>query len=139
MNVRYNEQTKSIEIDLSVFLDDIEKTINDENDMSLDFLQEENQKKVVSLLGIYFKKHISMSINGSPLNYIFLGAEFDEGKMECFFEANNASGIASIVITNTIMMKQFKDQFNLVNIHSLGQVKSIKLEDNNNSGIISFK
>ncbi|WP_369323959.1 DUF6702 family protein, partial [Tenacibaculum ovolyticum] len=75
--IAYKEKTKSVQMIMNVFMDDIETAINKDYKVNLQLTTKDELKKTDSLFLNYLNKHFKVKINSKEVNYRFIGKEYD--------------------------------------------------------------
>ncbi len=112
--IEYVEEKESIQIIIGFFIDDLELSINNENEQQLDFFTK--SKATDSLCMRYLGKHLKVSVNQEFKPFDFIGKEFEDDIVRFYLEINNIEYLNSIEITNTALIQYFDKQKNIVKI-----------------------
>lgn len=117
-NIKYNSSTKSVQISLHVFIDDLEDALRLKGINELHILTEKESEDSDYYIEEYIQDHFMIKIDGQCVVLDFLGKEGSGDYMAvwCYFEIHNIRQPASIEITNTIFLELFDDQKNIVSI-----------------------
>ncbi len=117
-NIKYNSSTKSVQISLHVFIDDLEDAIRLKGKDELHILTEKESEDSDFYIEKYFNDHFIIQIDGQRVGMDFLGKEGSGDYMAiwCYFEIYDIRQPALIEITNTIFLELFDDQKNIVTI-----------------------
>lgn len=86
----------------------------------------------------YVNSNFDLFINGNLTNLTFTGSQINGETVWVYFEANGISDINSIKIKNTILLKSFSKQFNLVNIAYKGKQKTMNFQRGKEVNEIKF-
>jgi hypothetical protein len=70
------------------------------------------------------------------LNY--LGSEIEGPAIICYVEIENIKKFTTIEMTNKIILEIHDDQSNLVNVNFKGKTKSLRLTNDEPTGIVTF-
>jgi hypothetical protein len=121
--MRYNTKSKTFEISLRVFTDDLEKVLSATN-QNKKFLVENNDKND-PFVEAYIKKHFVVvnTKNQKPtINYI--GKEKEGEATWIYLEMPVNESINGSKIQNNVLIDMFEDQTNILNIFVQNQKKS---------------
>ncbi len=126
--VEYKQDKKELQIVLSLFTDDFEKAVLREIDGSFDIdsLSEATKKSCIT----YLNKHLQFEIDGKPYNYQYIGKEFDGRKIFFYVQIANIKIQRQLKVKNTLLIKQFEGQKNVVKIKIGRKNKSFYLNKN---------
>lgn len=116
--IQYNTITKSFEVSLRVFTDDLEAALTRENN---------NQKVSVSdtkladpLLEKYISTHLSvLNKQNQKQPMTFVGKELEVDVTWIYVEISATDDLGGLRIQNTILTELFDDQVNIVNFNYL--------------------
>ena len=72
----------------------------------------------------YLKENVSISVNGKEVSFKYLGKEAQLDATWCYLEIEKVGNVKKIEIENTLMLSEFDDQTNLVNLNIAGRKKS---------------
>ena len=136
--IKFKEETKSIQIIINVFMDDIETALNKENSIDLQL----TTKKELKNNDIYFEKYLrstlQFKIDTIAQDFKYIGKEYDGDLVYFYLEIENISKVSSIEITNRILLKYFSNQQNLVKSKVGSKNKSVLLTKNNYNEILTY-
>jgi hypothetical protein len=136
--IKFKEETKSIQIIINVFMDDIETALNKENSIDLQL----TTKKELKNNDIYFEKYLrstlQFKIDTIAKDFKYIGKEYDGDLVYFYLEIENISKVSSIEITNRILLKHFSNQQNLVKSKVGTKNKSVLLTKNNYNEILTY-
>jgi hypothetical protein len=125
--VNYNQETKSIEVTLKLFTDDLELATSNFSKTPIKIVNAEDGDAAIAN---YIAQKFSIAINNQIKSLSYIGKELENDVSWCYLEIKNLSNIKSIKINNSIFTEQFPDQKNLVNIHVLDKEESAILTKN---------
>ncbi len=137
--VNYNSETKSLEISLRIFTDDLEKTMQDWSAEKL-YLGENNEsQKTDSLLKNYILQELTIAVDGKSVPFHFIGKEVVQALTWIYLETENISDFEKIELSNRILFQTFPSQTNLVHVNNKGETKSLLLTKNNPVGELNWE
>lgn len=131
--INYKSETKSLEISLRIFTDDLENAIQDWSHKKL-YLGESNEiTQADSLLKQYIFQVLSIEIEDEKLKLIYLGKEVEQELTWIYLETNNITDFDKITISNRLLFQSFPSQTNLIHLNHRQKTKSLLLTKNNPS------
>ena len=138
--VVYSEKNKTLQITSRYFIDDFEKTLEER------YLIKPQLSSSKELKGIdqYFDKYLSdkfiITFNEQILKLTFLGKEYDNDVVKCYFESEkiNFKKNNSIEIINSSLFEMFEEQQNIIHLQINTTKKSYNLHKENNTALLSF-
>lgn len=132
------EEKKSIQVMQRIFADDLEETLNKKYNLQLDVMALKDLKATDSVLSAYYEEHFAMTLDGEKADFTYLGAELEEDVVWCYLEASYEHDFREILVHNSLLMDEFEGQNNIVHVTKGGEIKSIKLTENKQDGILKF-
>lgn len=76
------------------------------------------------LIAAYLQKHLVLKVNGKPVAFNYLGKEAQLDATWCYMEVEKVGNVRKLEIQNTLLLDDFEDQTNLVNLNIKGTKKS---------------
>lgn len=119
--VDVNTAEKSIQVSMHIFLDDLEKCIQQETGFT-EKMHLGTEKEVLegdSLLTVYLSNHFMVTANEAPLSLSFVGKENSQDLLAiwCYFEFPLAEGpTKNLTLTNNVLMELYDDQQNIITL-----------------------
>lgn len=121
--MRYNAKSKTFEISLRVFTDDLQKVLSVMN-QNKKFVLENNDKND-PFVEAYVKKHfVVTNPKNQKLNINFIGKEKEGDATWIYLEMPVNESINGSKIQNNVLIDMFEDQTNILNIFVQNQKKS---------------
>ena len=125
--VNYNTSSRSFEVILQVFTDDLEKALRENYKLGQVYL--DKTQKYDKYIERYVKANFYIrDAKKQKLNMIFLGKEIDNEDTLIYFEFPYKSSVKKLQLSNSILIDIFADQKNLVNTNYKGQKKTHKFQ-----------
>ena len=125
--IAFKESSKSVQIIINVFMDDIETALNKDNNIDLQL----STKKELPNNDVYFenylRKKLQFKIDTIAKEFKYIGKEYDGDLVYFYLEIENITKVSSIEITNKILLKHFPKQENLIKSKVGTKNKSILL------------
>ncbi len=136
--IEYINEQKSVQIISRIFIDDFESLLRNRYDERLTLAIENEDDLVNYYTEKYLKEKLKITINGQPLEFNFIGKEYEEDIMLNYLEIVNVDNISSIEVTNRILFELFPAQKNIVRFKINSKNKSILLIKENDKGLLNF-
>ena len=131
--INYKEETKSLQIIINIFMDDIETALNKDYNIDLQLAT----KKELKDNDIYFKKYLNkkllFKINEDAKDFNYIGKEYDGDLVYFYLEIEDINQLNTIDITNNILTTHFPKQQNLTKCKLGNKNKSFLLTKKENS------
>ena len=97
--IEFKEEKNVIQITCQLFIDDVEKSLNRyQEDIKL--APDSNKLEIDKLLKKSLKKSILILIDGKTLDLIYIGREYKNDILQCYFEANAPASSLNLSIEN---------------------------------------
>jgi hypothetical protein len=125
--LKYNYDQKSIEITCKMFANDLEEALKKNLNTKVDVLNPGNKKAVEDMISEYIKNRLSITLNGKPATFNFIGYEKDSDQAVSFLEITGVEVPQTFEIDNKLLYDHFKGQMNIVNVEVNGKKQSSKV------------
>ena len=127
--IEYDDQRNAIEVQKKIFFDDFEKTLKQQF-LNEDFdILKSNQILVDDYIMDYLTNNIEFVINDKKYDFEYLGHEYEDGIINCYFEINKIKKIKKIKIKDTSLFETFEGQENLIYFKANQKLTTIRLKD----------
>lgn len=136
--IEYDEKQQSVQMIMNVFMDDIELALNNAYTIDSKIAHKNEIKGLNNYFNQYLNEHFKVFINGEKKNYKFVGKEFEGDIVYFYLEIENIIDVKELKIENTILLKDFPEQQNLVKATIKGNRKSLFLTKKNDKGLLKF-
>jgi len=137
--LNYNAQSKSMEITVRCFADDLEEALRSENrGLKVDLVQVPRQPLTDSAIARYMRKHFGVKADAAALSPNMVGAEMNDGYFWIYLEAPQATVPKQVEVHNTILYAQKKEQNNLHHVKVNNERKSYRLANPESSFTLDF-
>jgi hypothetical protein len=133
--INYNQETKSIEITLKLFTDDLEFATSNFSKKPVKVIKAEDADLQIAN---YIANKFSIVVNNKIRETTYLGKELENDVSWCYLEIKNITKIESIKITNSLFTEQFPDQKNLIHLNINGVEESSILTKNTTTFLIEL-
>lgn len=138
--VEYYAPDEAIQITSRVFIDDLEKALEERYEVQTFLATPKEIQEADSILERYLKAKFVVRINGSQVEYKYLGKKTDSDLMILFIEVPGISldKLKSIEIQNELLMDVFEEQKNILHFRIGDNKKSFVLIRESNTGMLNF-
>lgn len=135
----YNKDTKSLEISVKVFADDLLLGLENAGKTKI-YLGEENEDpKTNEYIFDYLKSNFHFVVNGQKTNLQFLGKEMDNDVVWTYLEIENVSNLNSVDVECNLLTEVLGSQSNIVQVNKNGTIKNLLLNKNKTTGSVTFE
>lgn len=137
--IRYNSNSKKMEIAQKIFWDDLEVALGNHFDEKVDFLNPKDKSRLDSQVKEYLLKNNQVTVNGKVLTLSFLGFEIEEDAAWFYIESTATELPKTVEVKNTILFEDFEGQQNIVHMYSESKSpRSLLLGKGKEKGKIDF-
>lgn len=136
--IEYVKKEKAVQILLNIFIDDLEATLNKEQNKLLYLATEKEDKNIKTIYKNYLNQHFKIQINHSKKSYQYIGHKYDDEIVTFYLEIPNIKHINSFQIKNTCLFKLFNTQKNIIKLKINEQHKTFFLTTKNDKGLLKF-
>ena len=127
--IEYDDQRNAIEAHKKIFFDDFEKTLKKQS-LNEDFdILKSDRELVDGYINDYLSNNIEFVINDKQHDFDYLGHEYEDGIINCYFEINKIKKIKKIKIKDTSLFETFEGQENLIYFKANQKLTTIRLKD----------
>ena len=131
--MEFDPKRKAIEVQKKIFFDDLELAIKKKNQLTNFDILNSNKEIVNQNIKNYLQENIDFIINGKPLDINYLGQEYINGTINCYFEILKVKKVKKIIIKDSSLFASFKDQENLIYFETLNDLQTIRLKNPNDT------
>lgn len=136
--IEYKEEQKDLQIISRVFIDDLQKVLEERYDESITLSKDEESGPVKELIQKYLRSKLHISTDGKEVKLRYLGKKYDKDQLVLFIEGENLELFKKISITNAVLTDMFDDQKNVVNVKVKDEVKSLMLRRDADTDVLNF-
>ena len=127
--IEYDDQRNAIEAHKKIFFDDFEKTLKKQS-LNQDFdILKSDRDLVDGYINDYLSNNIEFIINDKQHDFDYLGHEYEDGIINCYFEINKIKKIKKIKIKDTSLFETFEGQENLIYFQANQKLTTIRLKE----------
>lgn len=136
--IEYIQKEKALQITTRIFIDDIEQLLRERYDENITLTIENESEHIDTYVKKYISEKLKVKVDGKSVSYNFLGREYEDDIMYCYFEAKKIKPFSKIQVTNTILYDMFPEQQNIVKVKAKGKHKSIILLKDKDKDVLNF-
>jgi len=136
--IEYVKEQQSLQITLGMFIDDLEFSLNKNNDKILYLATPEEVLNIDEYYKKYLHRHFKISVNDTAKFYEYIGKEYDNDIVRFYLEVTNVEHLNSLEIINTSLFRDFEDQQNIIKIKINKFHKTFYLNRKNDKGMLNF-
>jgi hypothetical protein len=122
--MEHDKTTARLEITLKLFWDDFEDVLEDRSKEVIRLGTEDEHPDTDRYIVDYFSDKLNLSINGKDADILFQGREMEDIAIWCYLSVEDVEEIATITITNAVMLHWFRDQVNVLHLDCNDKLKS---------------
>lgn len=137
--INYKTESKSIQIIINVFMDDIENAINKDFNINLQLTTKNELADNNTYFEKYLKQKLFFKVNDIQKDFNYIGKEYDGDLIFFYLEIENINSLETIYVTNDILTTHFPRQQNLVKLKVDKTQKSKFLTKHENSTIFKLE
>jgi len=136
--IEFNNSKSSIEIITNVFVDDLETVLNDIHSKKFKLDTKNELKDSDTYFNAYLQKHLAFKVDGKAVAFKYIGKEYDGDVVFFYLEIKNISSVTKIEVSNSLLVKHFPTQQNLVKSKVNKKHKSALLTKSEQTGILTY-
>jgi hypothetical protein len=136
--IEYNSESKSIQIIINVFMDDIETALNKEYSIDLQLTNKNEMESNDVYFKKYLEKNLYFKVDNTSSSFNYIGKEYDGDLVYFYLEIENVNSVEAIEVVNTILIDYFPEQQNLIKSKVNKKHSSILLTKTNDKGLLKF-
>ena len=136
--MEYDSERKAIEVQKKIFFDDFEIALKKKNNLDKFDILNSKTELVDNYIEAYLKENISFEVNDKVYDINYLGHEYINGTINCYYEVLKIKKIKNIIITDRSLFSSFDDQENLIYFEMMNNLSTIRLKNPNQKDEIIF-
>ena len=129
--MEYNTTTKSLQVVIKLFADDLELVLEKENDTKVDLGLENQTSDLSKMISSYLSKHFIIEQDKGSIRFSYVGEEIDKDYVWVYIEYENFKFQEESLLTNTLLISYFPEQTNKVNYKNGKLTSSFTLHKDN--------
>lgn len=137
--IEHNPRTQSLECTMHLFTDDLELALEQFSGLDINLGLKDEHPSTDSLLQAYINTYFTIAVNGKSTKPTVIGKEVEIDKTYCYVEVVKQPKVASVSITNQILMEVYSDQKNIVHVRAHGKKRSLYLRKGKPDGTLQFQ
>ena len=117
-NLRYVADREQLQVEMHVFVDDLEEAMQEAGAPLLKLGSEEEHADSERYLTAYLDKHFGIDWNGSPLPVGLIGYELEDDLhgLWIYLAADGVTDPAELLVQNSVLTEHYADQKNIVKV-----------------------
>mgnify|MGYP006999713200 CR=1 FL=1 len=136
--IEFNNSKNSIEVITNVFVDDIETALNAIHSKKFELDTKNELKDSDTYFNEYLQKNLAFKIDGKSVAFNYLGKEYDGDVVFFYLEITDIQSIGTIEVENSLLIKHFPTQQNLVKSKVNKKHKSALLTKSEQTGTLTY-
>ncbi len=136
--VKHNQNTKSLQIIINVFMDDIELALNKDYNVDLRLTTKNELVDNDQFFKDYFSKKLFFKIDGIKKSHNYIGKEYENDLVLLYLEIENVDNVDTLDIENNVLTRHFPEQQNLIKSKVGNKNKSVLLDKEKNTATLIF-
>ena len=136
--MEYDSERKAIEVQKKIFFDDFEIALKKKNNLDKFDILKTKTEIVDNYIEAYLKENVSFQVNDKLYDINYLGHEYINGTINCYYEVLKVKKIKNIIITDRSLFSSFDDQENLIYFEMMNKLSTIRLKNPNQKDEIIF-
>ena len=122
--IDHNKEAKALQITVRLFSDDLSAALVKDGAPKMELGTASEPPEANELIAAYLQKHLVLKVNGKLAAFNYLGKEAQLDATWCYMEVEKVGNVRKLEIQNTLLLDDFEDQTNLVNLNIKGTKKS---------------
>ena len=136
--IEFNNSKNSIEVITNVFIDDIETVLNAIHSKKFKLDTKNELKDSDTYFNQYLQNNLAFKVNGKSVEFQYLGKEYDGDVVFFYLEIKNIKSVTKIEVENSLLIKHFPKQQNLVKSKVNKRHKSALLTKSAQTGTLTY-
>jgi|TARA_B100000530_G_C15873865_1_gene454560 predicted metalloprotease with PDZ domain len=136
--MEYDSERKAIEVQKKIFFDDFEIALKKKNNLDKFDILNSKTELVDNYIEAYLKENVSFEVNDKVYDINYLGHEYINGTINCYYEVLKVKKIKNIIITDRSLFSSFDEQENLIYFEMMNKLSTIRLKNPNQKDEIIF-
>ena len=134
IKVEYKKESKSVQITMRIFIDDLQEAINKTYDKNIELEMSDNDELIFN----YVKDNFLVNINNNKQSYLYLGKEYENDVIFLYLELKDIESIQAIEIKNRMLLDVFSEQKNIIKLHINNTKKTFLLTNNKDKDLLKL-
>ena len=137
-HIRYVPKQKAIQITMRLFIDDLQFELNNKSKNSIELATDREPEDIDSTYKAYLSDHFLITVNEQLKRLIYIGKEYDDDMIIIYLEVLNIPPVIQIRVENTLLLRSFPEQENIVKLDINQQQKSHILTKKRSNALINY-
>ena len=139
-NISFSEKDQAIQITSRVFIDDLEKVLEERYGINAKLTTKDEPAKADTYIEKYLRTKFKLFVDGELKYFDYLGRKYDNDVVIFYLEVKNVNlnNIKTIEVQNQLLTDLFDDQQNVVHFKIKGMKKSFVLIRENDKGMLNL-
>lgn len=127
--MEYDIERKAIEVQKKIFFDDFEVALKKKNQLNKFDILGSKRELVDNYIEEYLNENVQFEVNGKKHSINYLGHEYINGTINCYFEVLKIKKLKTITITDRSLFSDFEEQENLIYFEVLNKLSVLRLKN----------
>ncbi|WP_375239049.1 DUF6702 family protein [Aurantibacter sp.] len=136
--IEYVKEKESVQVITRIFIDDFQRLLQERYGDNLELDNNQDEAVIDRYIEKYLKSRIKINLNHAKKDLVFIGKEYDNDIVYCYFEIENIEEVNSFEIENTTLFDIFPEQKNVVRTSINNNNKTFVLIPENDKGMLNF-
>jgi hypothetical protein len=132
-----NPRTQVTECTVKLFYDDLELALLQQSGKKLQF-HGQSSTEIGPYLADYLRSHFQLYMDNALVNASWVGYELEGDLVICFFEYVYPQSLHSIEVKSDVLVAQFPDQKNVIQVEYNGSTQTILLDKNKTAQTVHY-
>jgi hypothetical protein len=137
--IDYNEETKSLEIAVKIFADDLLLGLENAGKTKIYLGEKKEDVKADEYIFDYLSSQYRFMVNNEKANLTFVGKELDNDVVWTYLEIENIVSLNTIDVKCTLLTEVLESQSNIIQVNKNGIIKNMLLSKNKTSDSLVFE
>jgi len=136
--IEYAKEQQSLQIISQIFINDFENLLRQRYDENITLNSKDEPKSIETYMQRYLSDKLKIKVNGTLVNFKFIGKEYKDDITYCYLEVENISAIKSLEVSNRTLFDIIPEQQNIVRFNLLNRNKSFLLLSDDDKCMLNF-
>ena len=135
--VHYNEEAKSLEVTMHIFIDDLELAMASQGIEAMYIATEKEHEHADSMIHKYISSVFQLRVDQQVVDFEFLGKEESEDLIAiwCYLEKKDITPMQTIAVRNSLLTEIYDDQKNMFSFKGIGIKEYLLFDDKKQSEV----
>lgn len=135
----YNAQSRSFEVAVKVFTNDMEEALKKKYNVQCQLLTTKEHPKTDEYLNQYLQSRFQLKVEGVQKDFVFVGKEKEDDACWVYLEFPDIASPRKLYVSQQILTEMFATQNNIVHVKVGKTQKSLMLNRSNNGEYVEFE